>query len=208
MHNVPEVFALSQKDYLFLVVALLVVAGAYTWNRRRLLATGRTWKKLAERLKGKFRHKNGGWILEPYYEVECTLSEVPLRLSYFIRSSGKRRTYWTRVTTACDPDLEFEIYQEGLFQKIGKGLGFQDVQLEDAAYDAAFIIKSNVPGDMQRLCNEEFRRLHLQQEKTAVSAEDGLIRVTRRGLVDDFDESLQLVELAAVAARSVRAPRS
>jgi len=191
---------LDLKDTITLIVLLGVLVGGYGWHRRRLIAAGRNWKKLARRFGGTLQHDGDGWIKEPNYVMTCEVSGVTLTLGYVVTSTGRSTSYSTHVTTPCNTDLEFAIYRESVFQKIGKQVGFQDVQVGDAEYDRTFMVKAASPAGIRKRCVRSFRKQHLENPNMQISAESGTLRIVRRDLVSDFDESLRLLEFAAVAA--------
>lgn len=60
----------------------------------------------------------------------------------------------------------FTIYRQGFFSKLGKLFGMQDVDVGDAAFDKAFVIKGNDESALRLLfANETIRRLIEQQPK-------------------------------------------
>jgi len=190
------------KDAMFLIVLVGVLVGGYAWHRRRLFAVGRNWKKLARRFGGKLEHDGEGWIKQPNYVMTCEVSGVALTLGYVVTSTGRSTSYSTRVTTPCDADLEFQIYQEGVFQKIAKTVGLQDVDVGDAEYDRTFLIKAKDPNLFRKLCARPFRERHLANPNLRVWAEAGTLGIVCRDLVSEFDESLRLLEFAALAAET------
>ena len=115
-------------------------------------------------------------------------------------------SYSTHVTAPCDGDLAFEIYRESVFQKISKRMGFQDVRVGDAEYDRTFMVKARKPDVIRKRCVRSFRKRHLENPNVHISAESGTLRIVRGDLVSDFDESLHLLEFAAVAAETFASP--
>ena len=182
---------MDAKDIAILVVLVGVMIGGYAWHRRRLIAAGRSWKKLAERFDGTFKHDGEGWIKEPHYVMTCEIDGLALTLDYRVTSTGKHTSYWTRVTTPCDPTLEFSIYTESVFQKLGKQLGFQDVQVGDTEYDRTFMIKAADPQAFLARCTRAFRKDHLRMPQVQVGADAGRLGLVHKGLVSEFDDPLQ-----------------
>lgn len=66
---------------------------------------------------------------------------------HFSRSSGKSSHPYIGLKLRLDNKrkLSFQFHKEGLFSKIGKTFGMQDVSVGDAQFDKTFIVKSNDP---------------------------------------------------------------
>jgi hypothetical protein len=190
------------KDVLILIALLGVMVGGYAWHRRRLFGAGRSWKKLAERFGGTFTHDGEGWIKDPNYVMACEIAGIPLTLTYTVTSTGRSTSYYTRVTTPCDTELAFSVYQESVFQKISKQMGFQDVRVGDTEYDRTFMIKAADPESFRARDTPTQRKEHLRMPAVHVMAEDGRLGVVHGGLVSAYDQALALLELAAVVGQA------
>jgi len=193
---------METKDILILIVMLAVLVGGYGWHRRRLVVLGHNWRELAAKLGGRFESNGEGWIREPNHTLICELSGVELELITRVTETGSSTTYWTYARTKCDPLMEFNIYREDVFGTISKGLGFQDIEVDDPEYDRTFIIKSNDSAELLRNITREFRMAHLDLQQANVGAEKGSLEVVQKGLIGDPDEALKMLELAALAART------
>jgi hypothetical protein len=65
---------------------------------------------------------------------------------------GKNQQVWTTLNIAPSPfDFEFKIGKEHLFSKLGKGLGFKDVEVGDEKFDKRFLLKSKEPDKLKML---------------------------------------------------------
>jgi hypothetical protein len=70
-----------------------------------------------------------------------------LEVWHFTRGSGKNSSPYIGVRLGLNNqrDLSFKFYKEGLFSKIGKTFGMQDVPVGDADFDKTFVVKCSDP---------------------------------------------------------------
>lgn len=70
-----------------------------------------------------------------------------LEVWHFSRSSGKSSHPYIGVRMSLDNqrDLSFQFHEEGIFSKIGKTFGMQDVSVGDERFDKTFIVKCSDP---------------------------------------------------------------
>ena len=85
----------------------------------------------------------GTWGQGPY--LELPYKNWHIILDYFVVSTGKSSITYTRVRTVFKNPSAFElkISKEGVFSKIGKKLGGQDLEIGDHEFDEHFVVKSN-----------------------------------------------------------------
>jgi len=121
---------------IFVGVIVLVVAIAYF----RRQARQRAWSELADRTGLTF--ESDGWFGTS--RVTGVYRGHQLTLDTFRRgSSGKNSTTYTRIVLFVNnqSNLYLALYHEGVFSKIGKFFGMQDIQVGDIELDRRFIIK-------------------------------------------------------------------
>jgi hypothetical protein len=148
----------------FVVVAVVV---AYTTRRART----RAWEELS------FRH---GLTLEPgSFFVSPRLTGGyrghQLTLDTFTRRTGKSSTIYTRIVLFVNnqDNVYFALYEEGVFSKIGKFFGSEDVQIGDEEVDRRFIIKSRPEGFAVRVFTSIGLRSRLLQARRLNIEVDG-----------------------------------
>jgi hypothetical protein len=76
--------------------------------------------------------------------IQGWLGQVYITLNTVVRGSGKNRTTYTQYHASVNAPMPrgLAMHKEGLFSKVGKMFGGQDVQVGDRVIDDAFIIKS------------------------------------------------------------------
>ncbi len=96
-------------------------------------------------------------ILVGLPRFDTTYNRRPLQIS-MRQSGGKHKTTYSRFEmNVHDITLEFVITQQDYLTNIGKYLGMQDIEIDDYAFDQAFIIKTNLPERFKDIFDEEIR---------------------------------------------------
>lgn len=82
---------------------------------------------------------------------------------YTVGSGKNQRTYTAfKLKTTNRYSYTFKIYKEGFFSKLGKGLGLQDIQVDDPEFDKSFILKSNDDYFLRTILDEALRSHFIQ----------------------------------------------
>jgi hypothetical protein len=95
----------------------------------------------------------GTWGQGPYLEIQYNNWQIVM--DYFVVSTGKSAVTYTRFRVAFKnrSDFQLKLSKEGVFSKIGKALGGQDIEVGDELFDEQFRIKSNDEDKARRLLN-------------------------------------------------------
>ncbi|MCI0444942.1 hypothetical protein L0152_17255 [bacterium] len=108
-----------------------------------------------------FSERFGGTLPEPQGilvglpRFDTTYNRRPLQIS-MRQSGGKHKTTYSRFDmNVHDINFEFVITQQDFLTNIGKYLGMQDIEIDDYAFDQAFIIKTNLPERFKEIFDEE-----------------------------------------------------
>lgn len=98
-----------------------------------------------------------------------------LTLDTFTRGSGKSSNTYTRIVIFVNnqANIYLALYEEGLFSKIGKFFGAEDVQIGDEEVDRRFILKSRPENFAARLFTSINLRSKLLQARAANIEVDG-----------------------------------
>lgn len=105
------------------------------WTRKKATA------ELHEALGGHL--VEGKWGSGPFLVIPYKTWEIVF--DYFVVSTGKSAITYTRLRTCFKQQQAFEmkLSKEGMFSKIGKALGSQDIEIGDEEFDHAYMVKSN-----------------------------------------------------------------
>jgi hypothetical protein len=118
------------------MMGVIAVAAA---QRQAMLAADAAWEPYA--MQRGMQHRSGrmGWAHTQWPRVDGGLEGVAVAIELVPRNSGVH----TAVLAALPAPMEgnVEVTREGLFSKIGKLFGAQDIVLGDGAFDRAFLVK-------------------------------------------------------------------
>ena len=120
-------------------------------------------------------HLNGSYIERSYWHSDkASVTYRGLQIVFdnyteyrTVASTTVQQTY-TSVTVEYHPanDFAFEIKRENIVSSITKFFGAQDVEVGDAAFDKAFLIKSNNPAFAKKLlADREVKNAILTQDR-------------------------------------------
>jgi hypothetical protein len=100
------------------------------------------WNLLAQRIGAEFT-PGGGWAGRS--RVDAQVGQWVVTLDTFTVSTGKSTVTFTRVRAPFvnRDGFRFTITRAGVFSPVARVLGFQDVEVGDAAFDEAFVVKTN-----------------------------------------------------------------
>jgi hypothetical protein len=118
-----------------------------------------TWQRFAEQFGS---HLQGGGRLFP--EPKVTVKSGPWTFELDVVRSGENAITRARTAYVNPSRFRFALSPEGLFSRIGKLLGMEDIRVGDEAFDHEFVVKSNQPQRVRELlADAELRRLLHEQ---------------------------------------------
>jgi hypothetical protein len=120
----------------------------------------KTWQRFAEQFGAELEGTGGALFPRPRVLVRSGRWTFELD----VRWSGEYAK--TRMRTAFENPgrFRFALSPEGLFSRIGKLLGMEDIEIGDSEFDGAFVVKSNQPERVRELLADgELRRLLYEQ---------------------------------------------
>ena len=129
------------------------------------------WRQLATEIGGDFI-TGGFWRGN---KVQVRVKEWVITLDTFTVSTGKNQTTYTRLRAPyVNPDnFRFTIYRKSVFTPLGKLLGMQDIEVGQAEFDEAFVVKGSDPQKLKRLFGHEtIRQLIEVQPRIYLSVKD------------------------------------
>jgi hypothetical protein len=129
------------------------------------------WRQLSAEL-GATYVDGGAWKGD---KVLARHGEWTVTLDSYVESAGKFRVAYTRMRAPyVNPDgFRFTIYRQGPFAGIAKLFGMQDVEIGEAPFDKAFVIKTNDEARLRNLlASERLRGLIARQEDIYFAVKD------------------------------------
>jgi hypothetical protein len=133
---------------LFAIVILMVFSIGYSYwlHRKRMQA----WRDVAERTGLSF---NPGSSIFEKPVISGGFRGFNVVVDTFTRGTGKSRTTYTRIVfnLHAQSNLTLSLSGEGLFSKVGKSFGMQDIETGDAEIDERYVIKGQPEAEVVRL---------------------------------------------------------
>lgn len=151
-----------------------------------------------------------GVQLPEYHDrVEFALGD--LELSYYVSTverdevgPGIADGYYTRLLARIAHDAPpFHIFPVDLFARVTKLFGAQDLETDDPAYDAAFVIRCERPRWLLPRLTEPFRRRHLAHPDTLVRHLDGRFEALYHRGLDTVEGIVERAEALAELHRQL-----
>ena len=123
------------------------------------------WNLLAQQIGGEFT-PGGGWAGRS--RVDAQVGQWVVTLDTFTVSTGKSTVTFTRVRAPFvnRDGFRFTITRAGVFSPVARVLGFQDVEIGDAAFDRAFVVKTNDEPRVRTLLGDPDLRAKLALQPT------------------------------------------
>ena len=122
------------------------------------------WQQLAKEIKAEYIEGKGfKGAKVAYHHKSWTVY-----LDTYTVSDGQNSTIYTRMTAPFInlKGYHFKVYKEGLFSRIRKAFGMQDIEIGYESFDDKFIVKGNNEAFLKRLLhNSDIRRLIAGQKR-------------------------------------------
>jgi hypothetical protein len=138
-----------------MVFAVLVIS----WSLRHYQAFLRSWVAYALQRGLVYTPPSGSWLLYRTPRVHGVIDGIAFQFDTYKVGNGKNSTTYTRVRArAIDPiQSSVRVYNEHVFSGLGKLLGFQDVKLDDPAFDEKYVVKADRDADARALLDGSTR---------------------------------------------------
>lgn len=108
-----------------------------------------------------------GFFWGQYPTLEGEVKGIPFYGYMYTKGSGKSQVTYTAFTLTLNgknlTGKTLTVYKEGIFSKIGKALGVQDIELGNEDFDKNYIIKSNDEFFAKKILNLRVRQLLLRK---------------------------------------------
>lgn len=183
----------------FLIFVFIAIAVAVAIGLQQKGNAADSYQRLAQRHVGRF--EAGGWFGRPKAEFEHGGAHVVVDV---YSTGGKHPTYYTQVHffLGRQPSVRCEVYPEGMWSRVGKLLGMQDIEIGSPGFDARYTIKGDDGAALRNLLSrgvqdqiERLRRF-LGNGDIYVSFDRREILVKKKSYLRDFDRLEQFTGLA------------
>ena len=194
MNDFAPIFGFFFVIFFIGAVIAIIVASAAARNKE----LNETYGILARRFGGKMH--SGNWMERPSVTFDHRGTWVRVDIH---STGGKNPTHYTQVHIGWpEPGFRMEVYPEGFFNRIGKFLGMQDVEIGSYAFDRDYIITSN---DHNLLVETRTPQVQATINSLRTLSGNGQVYVTIRnyellvkklGLIDDLATLHRLTDLS------------
>lgn len=190
-----------------LVVGVFVVFAAFIggivyvamhFARQRARERDAIWSAWAQARGGSLVPGRTGFLTQRSSSIVVPHGHASVAIDTYVVSHGKTSTTYTRARSrfALGFGPSFQVSSEGILSAVGKALGAQDLQLDDPAFDARFVIKGESTAAIAVAWTPRARRAALFFERPNVRSDGAEVMATVVGVVVLSD---QLDALAAIA---------
>lgn len=164
---------------------LLVIGGVAIFAKHRHSAN---WQKVAKRLGLGF--EDSTWLGHP--RLYGKFRDVDVDVMIETVGHGNQKQVYTEVQAPVSglAPRGLTVYREGLFQKLGKAIGGEDIQVGDAELDKAFIIKGEDPRAVVELFRHPSLKRALligQRRHQTLRVDYPRVRIRARGRTTNTD---------------------
>lgn len=163
-----------------------MVEAILDWFERRS-TRAKVWSLVAEQKRGQYEPPRGGLFRRTKPIIDAEIGGVMVRVTLRVESSGDRQDTYTIVSA---PWLlgygpRVKVARAGVFQKVGRALGMQDVPTGDAQFDAEFVVKSPLPDLVPMVLGARARRSLRALTQTRMESDEAHARLTHFGVITD-----------------------
>jgi hypothetical protein len=185
--------------FFWLVVVMVVVILAIVYSSGQAKALNEAYGKVARRFQG--RMIEAGMFGRPailFHHIGGASVKVDVH-----STGGKNPTYYTQVHIAWpDRTTRCEVYPERFTSRVGKMLGFLDIEIGSPKFDEDFIIIGNSVGGVREVLTPEVQtalyslRRMKNNDHIYMSIGGGKMLVKKLGLLRTEPELVQYIEAA------------
>jgi len=183
----------------FIFIAVLVVlifVALYSYGRQSALND--TYDRLARRFGG--RGHSAGLFETP--SATFAVDGVLVRVDIFTTGSRHSRHFTQVHLEWPDPHLRFEVFPDGIWARMGRLIGMQDIEIGSPEFDRDYIIRSSdIPAVRSFLSGPVQYQINLLRGLLGngdiyISLGAGRLLVKKLGLIREFSPLLELVQMS------------
>ena len=136
----------------FIAIMILLIVLLFRYSRKKHREKNELFKDLANRLQLNYSEKKQRFMILP--KLEGFWRDKELLIYEKVVGSGKNQTILTIVEFPTSPyDFNFKIGKEHFFSKVGKKLGFKDIEFDNFELDKKFLFKSKDEDQFKSMMN-------------------------------------------------------
>lgn len=164
---------------LVIILLLFITLIAFGVVKKRNAKKEIIFKALGSSLNLEF-YKTKSFFEGTKFQLKGTYQESPIEVFETSKGSGKHKVRYTNLKLACpDFGFNFSIGKENFLTRIGKWIGFKDIEFQNSQLDRFFLFKSKDEGKFRALMNHDI----LAELSRVKSSLKGAIKYDTEGLI-------------------------
>ena len=188
-------------EIFFFLLIFAALLGYAAWNKHRQMTV---WQQVAGQLGLAFM--NGGWFGSS--AMSGSYKGVDIAVKSVVRGSGKNKKVYTVVEASLHAltPLSLEVYEEGIFQMMGKMIGGEDIQVGDHELDETFVIKGVDDAEITDLLTTPRVKSALltgHQVCSSLRIQPGNARLRERGRTTNPDKLRKYIDTVVGVAKAI-----
>lgn len=143
-----------------LLLALPLIGWAALASKKHLATIDQAWRRAAELLEGQFDPGERALFGSKPRRIVAHVDGIDIVIDHYQTGSGNSRVDHTRLQAAARAPTKFRlsVAPAHAFSGIATALGFQDVEIGHAGFDADYVIKTNDPEAARLWINATVRK--------------------------------------------------
>jgi hypothetical protein len=188
--------------FLLLLGAIWLLMWYLQYQARRI---SEAWEALAAELEFAYKPARGPVFRRKSEEIEGIVDDVPVRLTRYGLSPGLDAAIYTRWSAELDPppDLVLYVHRRHGLSRLAEKLGYEDVPLGDAEFDARFSTKCDEPGRVREVLTPEVRQKIAALRSAVVLVNETGVNVVWSGQIVAADELKTGLEVVSALLKTV-----
>lgn len=169
----------------FFLFLIGIIVWAIRYGRRKNKEKNQRYRDFALRLNLVYNEKPHLFVKLPV--LTGTFRNHSIKLYEKVIGSGKNQTFYTIIEfPGSSHNFQFRIGKEHFFSKIGKKIGFKDIEFDQFELDKKFLFKSKDEAQFRALMN--YKILHeleaiTEHLKGSIEHADGVLSYTQVGVL-------------------------
>jgi len=181
-----------------MIGVIIVVLAITTQARVQSSRTNETYRRMAAQYGG--RCSPGGWFGRPSLRFVRNGAYV---LVDIYSTGGKHPRYYTQLHVSWpDPHLRLEVFPEGIWSRVGRFFGMEDIQIGSRLFDEQYIIRGSDHQEVRAFLSEgvqwqidKIRRLFGNND-VFVQVARGSLLIKKLSLIRRFEPLQEFLELS------------
>lgn len=167
------------------------------WSIRKNKKKNEMYRALGLKLDMTYTESRHMMVKVPH--LSGTRNGLPLEIYEYIVGSGKNQTVYTAIRYSQSPhDFQFRIGKENFFTRVGKKVGFKDIEFDNFELDKKFLFKSKDEDQFRAIM--DYKLLHdlegvVNSMRGTIENKNGALTYTMAGNASKPERFAELEEV-------------